>query len=381
MDGTGTAPIPGATIVVQGGRVTAVGPSASVSVPVGSRRIDLTGRTVLPGFVNAHGHVDDDQGRPERVEEQLVLYGRYGVTTVFSLGEATAAGVAFQNSPPRQRARAFVAGPVVEGNTPADAADEVSRVAAMKVAWLKIRVDDNQGAGRKMPREAYRAAIDRAHALGLPVAAHLYYLDDAKQLVRDGIDLLAHSVRDQPVDAELIALLRERNVCVAPTLMREVSVFAYESTPDFFSDPFFLRHANPAAVTTLRDPERQARVRANPNTAKFKEVLALASRNLLALKRAGVRIALGTDSGAANRFQGYFEHMELELMVKAGMSPLEALVAATGDAAACMKQAGSIGTIQPGASADFGVYAANPLVDIRNTKTLQSVWVAGEELR
>jgi imidazolonepropionase-like amidohydrolase len=162
--------------------------------------------------------------------------------------------------------------------------------------------------------------------------------------------------------------------------MREVSIFAYESTPEFFSDPFFTRHANADTVKTLMSPERQAQVRSNPNTARFKQVLELASRNMMQLKNGGVRIAMGTDSGAANRFQGYFEHLELELMVKAGMTPMQAIVAATGDAAACMKRPGIVGTLQPGAWADLAVYGASPLTDIRNTKTLESVWVSGETL-
>jgi imidazolonepropionase-like amidohydrolase len=134
-------------------------------------------------------------------------------------------------------------------------------------------------------------------------------------------------------------------------------------------------------VKTLTAPDRQAQVRSNPNTGRFKQVLELASRNLAQLKKAGVRVAMGTDSGASpNRFPGYFEHMELELMVKAGLTPMEAIVAATGDAAACIKRAGVIGTLQPGAWADLAVYAASPVTDIRNTRTLESVWVSGEKL-
>ena len=130
----------------------------------------------------------------------------------------------------------------------------------------------------------------------------------------------------------------------------------------------------------MADLDRQAQVKANPNTARFKQVLELASRNMMQMKNAGIRIAMGTDSGAANRFQGYFEHMELELMVKAGLTPMQAIVAATGDAAACMKRPGIVGTLQPGAWADLAAYTASPLADIRNTKTLESVWVSGEKL-
>jgi imidazolonepropionase-like amidohydrolase len=379
IDGTGAPPVANAVILVSDGRIAAVGSASSVQVPAGAAQVDLRGKTLLPGFVNAHGHIGDPMGNRANLEAQLLLYGRYGVTSVFSLGEE--AGVApLRDAPASGRARLFMAGEVFNGNTAQAAAAEVDRVARLKPDWLKIRVDDNNQARVKMPPEAYKAAIERAHAAGIPVAAHMFYLEDAKQLVRDGLDVLAHSVRDLPVDAELVELARARNVCLVPTLMREVSIFAYETTPDFFSDPFFTKHANAATVKTLSSPERQAQVRSNPNTARFKQVLQLASRNMMAMKKGGVRIAMGTDSGAANRFQGYFEHMELELMVKAGMSPMEAIVAATGDAAACMKRAGTIGTLRTGAFADFAVYAANPAVNVSNTKTLESVWVSGQRL-
>lgn len=380
IDGTGAAPVENGVVVVRDGRIAAVGRSSAVVVPQGATQVDLRGKTLLPGFVNAHGHVDDPMGARANLERQLLLYGRYGVTSVVSLGEETGAGASLGDEHTRGRARLFFAGPVIEGHTAEAAIAAVNRTAAMKPDWLKIRVDDNNGAGMKMPRVAYKAAIDRAHALGLPIAAHMYYLEDAKQLLHDGIDLLAHSVRDLPVDQEVINLARERNVCLVPTLMREMSIFVYESTPAFFSDPFFTKYANQATVKTLMAPERQAQVRSNPNTARFKQVIELASRNMMQMKTAGVKIAMGTDSGAANRFQGHFEHMELELMVKAGLTPMQAIVAATGDAAACTKRAGTIGTLQPGAWADLAVYTASPAVDIRNSKTLEAVWVSGEKL-
>ena len=89
---------------------------------------------------------------------------------------------------------------------------------------------------------------------------------------------------------------------------------------------------------------------------------------------------MGTETGPAGRFQGFFEHLEMELMAKAGLTPMQVIVAATGDAASCMKQAGEIGTIQPGAWADLAVFGASPVDDIRNTHTLERVFVAGVAL-
>jgi imidazolonepropionase-like amidohydrolase len=386
VDGTGGPVVEHSVVIVRNGRIAEAGPASRVRVPDGATRVDLSGRTLLPGFVNAHGHVADTSGLQtgepfytrDNLERQLTLYARYAVTSVFSLGGDGPAGIALRNESPRGRARLFVAGPVIEANTAAEAAAQVDRVAAMAVDILKIRIDDNFGATAKMPREAWKTVIVRGHQRGLRTAVHLYYLEDAKAVLREGADLIAHSVRDLPVDDEFIRLLKDRDVCVSPTLMREVSTFVYESTPDFFADPFFLRHADRAVLDQLAAPARQQQVRAGRNLARNKAGLEQASRNLKRMKDAGVRIAMGTDTGPPARFQGYFEHAELEMMVKAGLTPMQAIVAATSDAAHCMRQIGRIGVVKPGAWADLAVYSASPVTDIRNTRSLESVWIAGE---
>jgi imidazolonepropionase-like amidohydrolase len=378
IDGTGAAPIPDGVVLLSGGRVTAVGTAGQVTIPAGAARVDVQGRTISPGFVNAHGHVSGNTR--EEVEHQLRLYAHYGVTTVFSLGGESAAAIALRDEAAEGRARLFVAGPVVTAATAEGAANEVDRVAALGVDWIKIRVDDNLGATRKMPREAWMATLDRARSHGLPVAAHIFYLEDATDLLREGVGLIAHSVRDRPVDAEFITLARDRGVCVSPTLMREVSTFVYETTPDFFEDEFFLRHADPDAVAAWSTPERQAQIASSPAAQQYKEALVQARANLKPLVHGGVRLAMGTDTGPAGRFQGYFEHRELELMVASGLTPLQALVSATGDAARCMRQEGVIGTLQPGAHADLLVFGSNPADDIRHTRTLEQVWIGGTRL-
>jgi imidazolonepropionase-like amidohydrolase len=192
--------------------------------------------------------------------------------------------------------------------------------------------------------------------------------------------MLAHSVRDLPVDDELIRLIRARDICYSPTLMREVSTFVYESTPAFFEDAFFVRHADRPTVDGLKTPARQAQVKASKSAQRYKVGLEQASRNLKTLKDAGVRIAMGTDTGPVGRFQGYFEHLELEMMVKAGLTPMQAVMAATGDAARCIGKSGEVGSLQKGAWADFLVFGASPLEDIRNTRSLRTVYIGGEAL-
>lgn len=375
IDGTGRGPVANAVIVVRDGRVVAAGPASSVAVPSGASRVALDGAYVIPGLINAHGHVNN-------VDRDLDTYAKYGVTTVFSLGndDNTPAALAArdaQATPALKRARIFTTGPVLAPTTPEQARADVARVAAMKVDLVKIRVDDNLGTTAKMTPPVYRAVIDEAHTRGLRVAAHLFYREDAKGLLDAGADFLAHSIRDLDVDAETIAKAKARGACLCPTLMREVSTFVYESTPPFFSDPLFAKYSDAGEIARWRDPARQSGVAKDPAARAYKAGLEVASRNMTAMAKAGIPVAMGTDTGPAGRFQGYFELMELELMAKAGMSPADVLKAATLDAARCHKVDADLGTIQPGRWADFVALDADPLADIANVKKIRAVYIAG----
>ena len=379
IDGTGDATVDDGVLVVRDGRIEAVGARDAVDIPPDAEQIDVTGRTIMPGLINAHGHVNPSPYTEESVESQLALYARYGVTTVFSLGGDGPEGMAVrdrQDTPGLDRARLFVAGPVVTGDTPEEAVEVVNAVADSGADIVKIRVDDNLGASTKMTPEVYQAVIETTHQRGLRLAAHLYYLEDAKGLLEAGADLIAHSVRDAEVDDEMITLLRDSGVCVCPTLMREVSTFVYESRPDFFDDPFFLRDADPADIEAFSAPAFQERSRSR-SAQIYKAQLEVAKRNVKTLSDAGIPIAMGTDTGPTARFQGYFEHGELALMVEAGLTPMQAIVASTSDAAGCMEVDTDLGSLETGKWADFLVLGTNPLDDIANTHSLETVYIAG----
>ena len=376
IDGTTRSPVPDATLLVRDGRVVAAGPSATLRVPADAERIDLTGKFIVPGLINAHGHASS--------VANLATYAAYGVTTVYSLGDETpevfAARAAQQQRAP-SHARVFVAGLVLNPSTPEEARAQVDAVATRGVDIVKIRVDDNLGTSAKMSPAVYKAVIDAAHARGLRVAVHLYYLDDAKALLAAGADFIAHSVRDVPVDEAFVRALRESRVCYSPTLMREVSTYVYESTPSFFSDSLFLAHANREWMATVQQPARQEATRTNRSAQRYKAQLPVAMRNLASLHRAGVPIAMGTDTGPLGRFQGYFELMELEMMVDAGMTPAEAMQSATSVAARCLQTDKELGSLQPGKWADFVVLDASPLERIQNIRRQQGVFIGGERLK
>jgi imidazolonepropionase-like amidohydrolase len=381
IDGTGRA-IERATVLVASGRIVSVG-GADVAVPPGATRVDLTGKTMIPGLINAHAHVNNgDPALPpyDQLVQQLRLYARFGVTSAVTLGDDGTESVKVRDDNlkgPLDRARLFVAGPPVVATTVEEARRLIDRNADQRVNVIKTRLNGN---ANDMKPDVYGAVIERAHQRGLPVAAHLYYLKDAQGLVEAGLDIIAHSVRDQDVDAAFIAELKRRNVAYIPTLTRDLSVFVYESTPAFFSEPFFRRggEAYAGEVKQLEEPALQAKTRASAEAQAIKKALEQANRNLKRLAEAGVTIAMGTDSGTGlGRWQGYFEHVELEMMVKAGLSPMQALVAATGAAARAMRLDDQVGTIAPGKWADFVVLNRDPLADIRNTREIAAVWLAG----
>jgi imidazolonepropionase-like amidohydrolase len=390
IDGTGKV-IDNGTVVITGAKITAVGP-ASTPVPAGATRVDLKGKTILPGLVNAHGHVaattglrtDQASYTRDNLLRQLRTYAKYGVTTVFSLGDDAAAGFELrnENASAADRARLFVAGPVITGDTAEAARAMAAKVAEMKPDLLKIRVDDNLGTGRKMPEPAWRAVIEEAHSRKLQVAVHIYWLADAKATLLAGADMIAHSVRDVAVDDQFIAALKSRDVCYSPTFTREISTFIYDSTPPWVDDPFFLKGAEPGVPEQLKDPKRHEQVR-NSGAWKagqqYKASLEVAKKNLKTLVDRGVRIAFGTDTGPPARFQGFFEHLELEMMVDAGLTPMQAIVSATGDAARCHRRAGEFGTLASGAAADLLIVTANPLDNIRNMRNIDAVWINGKK--
>ncbi|MEX2235085.1 MAG: amidohydrolase family protein [Cyclobacteriaceae bacterium] len=392
IDGSGADPIQDAVLLVQDGRVVAVGSKENVSIPEHATITDVSGKFIIPGIINGHGHVGNAKGidgghySRENVIDNLAIYARYGITTVVSLGDdrkdaqpVRAVRATLAVAPASTRARLYIAGEVISGKTPEEALTVIDKNHEMGVDFMKIRVDDNLGTSTKMTEEVYRAVIKRSHELGYKIATHMYYLEDARKLLDAGTDMLAHSVRDLPVDDAFIRLLKEKKVCYCPTLTREVSAFVYGDTADFFSDPFFKREYDSAAIQPLKDPARQLQVSNSRSAKMYKQQLPTAMANLKTLCDQGIPIVFGTDSGVPTRFMGYFEHMEMQMMAEAGLTPMQIIVSATKNAAEYMGLK-DLGTISPGHWADFIVLDADPLEDIRNVRQISGVFINGEEV-
>ena len=392
IDGTGAAPMEGATIVVADGRIQAVG--KNVTVPAGATRIDSAGKTILPGLINAHGHLNADMSprvARERLAAQLRTYSDYGITTVQVLGigldvvgealklrdESRPGGGAIDH------ARVLIAAQSLRNlKTEQEARDWANKYADMKVDIIKMHIT---GSPQDMTPAVYGALIDQAHKRGTRTAAHMFYLRDTKGLLDKGIDVLAHSIRDQPVDQATIAAIKSRNVEYIPTLTRDIATFIYESKPPYFNDPFFTREIPNSyykgELAKLNDPANQKKIHDDDEAQMTKKALEVGRKNLKTLSDAGVIIALGTDTGTnEGQWQGYFEHIELEEMVRSGLTPMQALVAATSGAARAANVQQQLGTIAAGKQADLLVLTANPLTDIHNTRQIDSVWIAGRKL-
>jgi imidazolonepropionase-like amidohydrolase len=389
IDGTGKAPIEQGTIVIANGRITAVGPSASVPVPEGAMRINMAGKTILPGLINAHGHVtvDDYTKLPTRQHMLQILdaYAEYGVTATTSLGSSTLADEAEglkirdeQRKGTPDRARLITAGMNAIGKSPDEARRSVARLADAKVDLIKYHINGNPN---DMTPDIYGALVDEAKKRGYITTVHIFNLRDAKGAIEKGTNALVHSVRDQNVDQALIDMMKRNNVAYVPTLTRDLSVFVYENEPAFWREPFFTKRLDvyKTQVDILKDPELQQKTKASPQVQRIKVALEQAKRNLKALSDAGILIGMGTDTASPNdlgRWPGYFEHVEMEMMVQSGLTPMQVITAATGNNARILKL-DNIGTIAPGKEADLLVLNANPLTNIRNTREIDSVWIAG----
>ena len=407
IPGDGSPAIEEATVIVENGKLKSIGKKGEFFAPKNSLQVDMAGRTVMPVLVNVHGHPGLNNGAsfgPENYSRESVIsdlnrYGYYGVGTIVALGsDAGDTAIQIRNEQKDGKlggARLMTAGrgitakggfptnllkdlPIQVG-TEAEARKAVDDNAALGVDLIKIWVDDAGGSMPKLKHELAAAAIDQAHKKNLKAVAHVFYLADAKDLVKAGIDGIVHSIRDTVVDDGFVAEMKAKNVFYAPTLTAHESKFIYADKPQWLFDQT-LREVYPAQLSGyLLDDTVVNNIKRDPNTAKAKEQYAIAQKNLKKLADGGVTIVLGTDSGTARTLPGFFEQRELLLMGEAGMEAMDIIKAATTNSADALGLKDQ-GALVVGKNADLIVLSANPLEKIANSKEIFTIYKGGHEI-
>jgi imidazolonepropionase-like amidohydrolase len=415
IDGTGKPAQPNSAVVMTDGKIAFVGPMAQLKAPAGAKTVNLSGKFVMPGIIDSHVHVglmkgvtqDEKYETPQNVTADLKQYAAYGVTAVQVLGTDKDFVLQMRDQQRKSRpsmARLFSAGQgvVFKGGyggllgvtkpiaSPEEARKLVDEQAAKGADFIKLWMDDERKTiPVKMPYSVSKAVIDEAHKKGLRAVAHVFYLADAKELVREGIDGFAHMIRDQPVDNELLGMMKAKGVwMVSATLSREMA-YSLAVMP-WLQDPFFTRGVTPETLTALKSMDREKNIilgyTAFPGLPYKKQVFADMDRTLFqamenyqAMVKAGVNSGMGTDSGPNGRFPGFNAHEEMQMQVLAGRTPMEAIKSATSDNARWLKD-DKIGSIANGKWADLLVLDKDPTKDIRNTETINSVYIAGNSV-
>ncbi|PUZ26715.1 Imidazolonepropionase [Chitinophaga costaii] len=406
IDGNGGTPQTNVALVLRGDALSQILKVGTDSLPKDATVIDATGKTVMPTLINAHGHLGllkdttavSGNYTPENVERQLKKYAAYGVGAVLSMGTDQEAiwrlrdssragklpgaiiytagyGFGVENGGPP----ITFAGKVFRPKNPQEVAGDMDVLAKQKPDFVKMWVDDFNGSLPKMSASIYDTILKCAHDHGLRVAAHVYYLEDARRLIHNGVDVIAHSIRDKEIDDALIETMKSKDIYYIPTLSLDQYSYAYAAdTVPWINDPFFKQSLEPGIYEMITSPAFKAKAKADKDLQKKMYAFHTAMQNLVKIHSAGVKVCMGTDSGAQLlRTQGYSEHLELELMVLAGLTPLQAITCATKNAAEMLQVSKETGTLEPGKKASFIVLDKNPVDDIRNTHTISQVWING----
>ena len=410
IDGTGGPPLPEAVIIIQGNRIKTIARMGEAELPPDAKVVDCSGKTILPGLIDVHIHLGGSPGgmvttaeyAPSIMYKYLKGYLISGVTTVKSAGDMMelildlrekekrgelvsprifAVGPCF-TAPGGHPAHIFKAfPPLVKSATrqvtdPEVARQMVREVAGAGVDCIKAILEDGEGKLPKLPYSAFASIVDEAHKAGLKVSVHIDRYPDAEEAVRQGADGLEHGIIDtEKIAPQLIENIKSKGIYYIPTLSVWESYFRLIDEVDLL-EGLFLKFSVPKEIfDSLGHPEsplRQAMAN-EEKIGRLRKRYATASANLLRMAQAGVRVVVGTDAGNSLVFHGPAVHREMELFVHAGLSPMEAIVAATGTAAEYLGQDDELGTIVPGKLADLLVINGDPLSDITSTKNIHLV--------
>ena len=398
IDGSGGPPIDDSVVVIRGTRVQAAGPRSHTPVPKGGEIIDGTGKVIIPGLIDLHCHY---LGGRAQVERALRTQLYFGVTTARSIGvdpldtlAVFADGRAGKISAPRM----YTAGlgfthpqghPVdLIVNRPAtedEARKMVRELAAQRVDFVKMWVESINQTVPKISAEIQTAVVQEAAKHDISSVAHISDEEDVHQLAALGVTDFLHTVRDrEAVDDSFVQMCKSTGLTFTPTLSVAQSGWYFAENPEALNDPELRQAFSPEVLEGLTQAEAREQILANPQLAQSKKEYATAELFVKQMQQAGVRIGAGSDSGAGNVATGWGTHREMELLVAAGLSPMEAIVAATSAAAQIAERRESgesgFGRLAAGKAADLLLLDADPLADIKNTRNIERIMQAGKWL-
>lgn len=404
IDGNGSNPVKDVDVLIRGGEFVEIGKKIKTENALIK---DMTGKTIMPVLISAHSHTGSIIGTQnnaanytrENLLRHLKRFEQYGIGALLCMGtdrplifngfrDSSVAGLlhgarmysagfgfGMPGNPP---SAAFGINHMFTSGDDPEIAKQINILAKLKPSFVKIWVDDFGGSNKKMPEEIYTAIIKEAHKHGLQVASHVYYLEDAHKLIDAGVSVLAHSIRDKEVDDALLKKMKEKNISYIPTLTREIFEFVYAENPAWINEDFFKRSLDTGVYEMLTSAEYINNIKHSQAYARNKKGLEVALRNLKKIYDAGIMVVMGTDSGATPaRAEGFAEHLELELMVKSGLTPLQVINISTKNPAILLGCNKDYGTIAVGKKADFIVLSGNPEKEILNTHTIVDVWKNG----
>ena len=390
-DGTGAPPVPHRTVLVRGDRIVEVGAAGEVAIPAGSTLVDGRGRFLMPGLVDMHVHALWDPSVPPVF---FPLFVANGVTTVRDMG-----GLLDLLSPTRASLadgsllgpRLIASGAILDGpapvhaevsiavGTPDEAVAAVDSVVAAGADFVKVYT--------LLPTDAFDAAVAAARRRGLPVSGHAPGEVGAVAAAAAGMRTIEHLMSElgsyceeaQPEECgAALAAFREHGTFQVPTLVLQ----GQSEAAELCGDPR-LRGLPPALLAYWFDGA-DGPPDCHPATStgdRYRPALPPEAWIVPLLRDAGVPILAGTDTGVPFSIPGWSLHDELDLLVAAGLSPAEALLAATRDAARALDLDSEIGTIRPGRVADLLLLRADPLADIESTRRIEAVVLRGRLLR
>ena len=396
IDGTGAQPLAAATILIQGEHIVDAG--THVAVPKGASIYDATGKYIIPGLIDLHCHYGGDA---EQMKSLFALQLTFGVTTARSLGADTPENVKLMHAANRGEVRAprlYTAGqgfsapgglppgvPMINRPTSqAEAREMVQELSKQDVHLVKMWVDATldgslaRGPLPKISQEIRTAIVQEATRLGIPAVAHIYDEEDVRQLNAVGVRHFVHTIRSASVDEDFVRWAKMQGLTFAPALSKAQDSWYFAENPTALEDQGLVRAFGEARIKRLSSRETRDRMLSNPESKQLRQVYAYEQEFVNKMQKGGVTVALGSDSGAGNVAFGWGTHHEMTLLVEAGLSPLQAIVAATSNAAFVLEgDKATFGTIEPNKSADLIVLDANPTIEIQNSRKITRVMQSG----